>query len=1074
MKSLPSNGTIAKITRPGISGAFPRTRLFRLLDSYFKFPAVWISASAGSGKTTLAASYLTKKRLPSIWYQLDRGDGDIASFFYYMSRAVEKAAPSKTALPLLTPEYLKGIDVFTSRYFENLYNRLKAPFLIVFDNYHLVPQDSSLHRVIETCIDMLPDGIHILFISRHDPPARFARLRAGQRLRVMATGDILFTRDESLKMMRKKGLEGLPEKTVQSMHEKTGGWAAGLVLMLENARIKGIDSMESPELVPEDVFDYFACEVFERTDPKTRDFLLQTSFMPKMTAAMARELTGMKASGKILTDLYRNHFFIQKDVQLQPYYQYHPLFREFLQARASDQMTSKQILETCRVSARLLEEAVQIEDAVSVLLAAKDWEHLIPLFHANARKIIEQGRRDTLEAWLTALPEDLLNGSPWLLFWIGICRMDKTPGESLVCFEKAFSLFENRKELSGTLLSWSGIVGSLILRWDDFTLLDPWVDWLDGFVDNSPEFPSLEVEARTAASMAAALVWRFPHRHDVEKWLDRADRLSREVGDDGLAFQNRFQWANYLYFKGDLNRLDIMVQTMSRTSDASNVPSLSRVNLKVAQAISLSMRSYGDANALQLVTEGLEMSERTGIHVFNNLLYTLGFFAAMNIGDISVADEYLHRKAEDLQEENRDYAGRYYMCFAWRRLIDGDYARAKTYADQGFKIAVEGGGVNSRQIMHHLLSLILQGQKQYDEALQHIRSARELIPGPDKGYYYDYLYYLSEADIYLDMDNSNNALRCLEKAMSIGRSHGYKSLFLHWRPSVMARLCATALAKEIEIDYVRKLVLDLGLPGDEVPIHLENWPWPITVDTLGKFELHRDGIPLSFTGKTPKKSLQLLMAIVSMGGKNVRNERIKDKLWPDAEGDKAQSAFTSALSRLRTLLGKDTVIQVHDGLISLNPNYCRVDIWTFEQLADLAKKKNNSVHGDADEESLSIAEKALNIYDGPFLSGAEDQPWIIPMREQLSQRYRRLVLSAGNRLEKSGKWDRAAALYRKALDTENTTHEVLYQHLMSCYHRMDQPEKAMEVYKRLTEILSSKLETKPSQETEAIFMQLKK
>ena len=177
-----SGGSIAKIARPRITEAFLRSRLFSILDKYLDYPATWISAPAGSGKTTLAASYLTEKKLPAIWYQIDEGDADITTFFYYMGLAAPRR---KTPLPLLTPEYQMGIDTFTLRYFENLYSRLKPPFLIVLDNYQLVPDKSRLHQVICAGIDAVPEGIKIVCISREDPPAQFMRLMANERLKLL-------------------------------------------------------------------------------------------------------------------------------------------------------------------------------------------------------------------------------------------------------------------------------------------------------------------------------------------------------------------------------------------------------------------------------------------------------------------------------------------------------------------------------------------------------------------------------------------------------------------------------------------------------------------------------------------------------------------------------------------------------------------------------------------------------------------------------------------------------------------------------------------------------------------------
>ncbi|HEU4949192.1 MAG TPA: hypothetical protein VFT11_00375, partial [Candidatus Deferrimicrobiaceae bacterium] len=147
MKPKPA---VAKITRPVLTGCFPRKRLFRLLDNARKNPVLWVSAPAGSGKTTLISSYLEHKKRPCLWYQLSEADNDIATFFYYMGQAVQRAAPrARKPLPLLTPEFLPGLAVFGQRYFENLFDRLRTPFVMVFDDYQEVHADSLLHEVLQ-------------------------------------------------------------------------------------------------------------------------------------------------------------------------------------------------------------------------------------------------------------------------------------------------------------------------------------------------------------------------------------------------------------------------------------------------------------------------------------------------------------------------------------------------------------------------------------------------------------------------------------------------------------------------------------------------------------------------------------------------------------------------------------------------------------------------------------------------------------------------------------------------------------------------------------------------------------
>ena len=82
---------LAKINRPQLPQAYPRQRLFSLLDDAVPRPLIWISANAGAGKTVLMASYLQARQLPDLWYRLDARDADIATFFYYLREAAQQA-----------------------------------------------------------------------------------------------------------------------------------------------------------------------------------------------------------------------------------------------------------------------------------------------------------------------------------------------------------------------------------------------------------------------------------------------------------------------------------------------------------------------------------------------------------------------------------------------------------------------------------------------------------------------------------------------------------------------------------------------------------------------------------------------------------------------------------------------------------------------------------------------------------------------------------------------------------------------------------------------------------------------
>src|SRR5688572_16565902 len=100
----------AKTTRPALASVLARERLFARLDGGPARTLGWISGPPGSGKTSLAASYVEGRRLRSIWYQVDPDDADVATFFHYLAHAASKLqAGGGAEYPTYDSQY--GADV---------------------------------------------------------------------------------------------------------------------------------------------------------------------------------------------------------------------------------------------------------------------------------------------------------------------------------------------------------------------------------------------------------------------------------------------------------------------------------------------------------------------------------------------------------------------------------------------------------------------------------------------------------------------------------------------------------------------------------------------------------------------------------------------------------------------------------------------------------------------------------------------------------------------------------------------------------------------------------------------------
>jgi LuxR family transcriptional regulator, maltose regulon positive regulatory protein len=297
-------------------------------------------------------------------------------------------------------------------------------------------------------------------------------------------------------------------------------------------------------------------------------------------------------------------------------------------------------------------------------------------------------------------------------------------------------------------------------------------------------------------------------------------------------------------------------------------------------------------------------------------------------------------------------------------------------------------------------------------------------------------------------------------------------------PVITEALCKKAHEFDMKTENVHEIFCNYNMIPERAQVEIEKRPWPVSISTLGGFELSLYGAPVRFSEKIQRKSLLLLKALIAMGGKEVKEEHLADLLWPEADGYQAHRAFTTTISRLRRFFGHANFIEVHEGKVSLNPLYCRVDWWILEKIIDQAEARlkgtGEAVTGNSgiNEEIMELAEKAVSIYKGPFLSSEGNQPWISPLRDRLKRKFFHLIIKVGTYFEAMNQWGLASNYYQNAMEMGELSDEELFQRLMTCHHRLGQPARAIEVYHHCRSTLFLNLGVKPSLKTEAIYRAL--
>ena len=529
-------GGLPKLTAPEAGRVQPRPRLFERLDAARRGGhVIWITAPAGSGKTTLVASYVQARRLRAAWFQADCADSDAATFFFYLGQlAIGAGRGASATLPAFTPEYRAGLAAFARNWFRRCFGLLGELSLLVIDDYHQIDADSPVHIALREGLAELPPGMSVIVTSRLAAPPLLTRLRTPGRFTLIDREALNLTEDECVVVARRRmGSRTLDEAALRMLHRHTKGWLAGLVLMLEHDTEMSPDETRAP--ADPLVFDYFAGEVFAQIDPQRQDFLLRSALLPRLTAIAAARLTGVEDAAERLAELERRNFFIVRHrvAGKEPNFEYHPLFRQFLLAKARERLPADEQLRSKRLAASLLAEDGDVPSSIALLRETEDWEPIVAMVLQHAGELLRKGRFRALAEWIGEIPPSHRAGVPWLDYYLGTCRMPFDPREARECLVRAYAAFREKSHPVGEYLAWSGIVDTFIYAW---------IEQFEALRARYPEFPSREIEVRAVAAIFSILMYRRPQDPALLRWAARVDALLAQDIDASM----RMVAANHL------------------------------------------------------------------------------------------------------------------------------------------------------------------------------------------------------------------------------------------------------------------------------------------------------------------------------------------------------------------------------------------------------------------------------------------------------------------------------------------------------------------------------------------------
>ncbi len=410
-----------------------------------------VSAPAGFGKTSCISAWVAESSLPTAWFALDATDDDPGRFFDYFIAALQ-TIDSNIGVEIagvLRAGQLPAADIISTTLINDLLD-LKMRFLLVLDDFQVI-QDNFILEIIGTLLKNPVPAMHLVLLTREDPPLALARLRGNNRMTEIRAADLRFRIAETENFLNGVMTMGLSEMDISALELRTEGWIVGLQL----AAI----AMQSP-LTRRETFNpssfiaalsgshrfilsYLTEEVLNGLPQSLQQFLLQTASLERLNADLCNAVCQRTDSQAMLAHLFGANLFLEPLDDEEHWYRYHQLFADLLQEMQRSLIPEKIALLHQRAS-QWYEAQGMVNEAIQHALAGADYRTMVRIIEGNALNMLMEWHIKTVEGWMAAVPDEFCVESPLanLAFaWIHLLRGH--PEQAYTYFERLQDMFSD-------------------------------------------------------------------------------------------------------------------------------------------------------------------------------------------------------------------------------------------------------------------------------------------------------------------------------------------------------------------------------------------------------------------------------------------------------------------------------------------------------------------------------------------------------------------------------------------------------------------------------------------------------
>ncbi|HAV77043.1 MAG TPA: hypothetical protein DCX53_06790 [Anaerolineae bacterium] len=959
-----------------------RPRLLESLNSLLDNKLILLSATAGYGKTSLLIDLAHHADMPVCWLSVDLLDRDPQRFIAYLIAAVAQCFPKVGKTSRLQLNQLKSIDeavvesllvTFTNE----IYDQIEDEFLLIIDDFHLLDDVPVISQFVNRFLELVVENCHVILSSRTLPSLEDVTLMvARDQVAGISHVELAFLAREVQALYAQNYHQHLSDEAAKEFVSETGGWITGMVLsnLPDMPRVSGVDT-----------FAYLGQQVLDQQPEEIRQFLMRTSLPEEFNAEFCDMVLAPLHSGKQnWYDLMG--FILEKNLFVLPldtdgsWLRYHPIFREFLQARLREERPHevRPILERM---VKAYEKSGEWEKAYFTCKQLNDTTALVEVVERAGSSML-QSALVTLEGWLNSLPPSIVQTRPGLISLRGpILAVKGNLQESNELLNKAVTIYRKSRDNSGLAIA-------LVRRAN-----------------------TLRISGDYAASL-----------------IDINEALKLTVSNISL----QFYYAEALRLKGlNLYRLGESRQAVESLKHSLSLYLAMNENAKIPTVlmetgmvhgavgdIDSARKSYQEALALRQAESDLFSQAE----ILNNLAVLYH-----QIGEYELAAETFEngvlcaRKSHNHRTEALLMAG-----------LGDLYSEVEEFdaADQAYRQAetiFEGGGgefiTNYLAVARGNLTLALENLDEVDrilksfrkkikssqsaferglwamlegryflkkdeprKALQHLKKCKEFFiqDGRDLELLWTMIWLAASYNLIGERDNARMELQGV-LAMGMPPDHALLVSFRQALPWLDGLQKDPSIGRQLGSLFEKSQLLNIKLPSIRRKLRrhagfIQVPSAPLSISALGNPEVSINGKTLQMSDWRTQSVRDLFFYFLHKQD-SVTKEQIGAALWPEIRDSQALKArFKNEIYRLRRAVGKDVIV-FEDEYYRFNTRMdYEYDVDAFDFHILRAQKATDP------GSRIEQLQKAIDLVHGPYLADM-DADWVMPDRERLLQAF---------------------------------------------------------------------------------------